>query len=54
MFAATVADAGGEMIACDDAVADGDDAVGVLGDVGLVRDEDDGVAAWRGARRRAP
>ncbi len=32
------------MVAGDDAVADGDDAVGVLGDVGLVGDDDDGVA----------
>ncbi len=32
------------MVAGDDAVADGDDAVGVFGDVGLVGDEDDGVA----------
>jgi len=28
----------------DDAVADGDDAVGAGGDVGFVRDDDDGVA----------
>jgi hypothetical protein len=39
-----VADAGREVVARDDAVADGDDAVGVFGDVGLVGDEDDGVA----------
>ena len=39
-----VADAGREVVAGDDAVADGDDAVGVFGDVGLVGDEDDGVA----------
>src|SRR5271155_3157675 len=39
-----VADAGGEVVAGDDAVADGDDAVGVFGDVGLVGDDDDGVA----------
>ena len=32
------------MIAGDDTVADGDDAMGVLGDVRLVGDEDDGVA----------
>ncbi len=34
----------GDVVGGDGAVADGDDAVGVLGDVGLVGDEDDGVA----------
>jgi len=33
------------MIASNDAVTDGDDAMGVFGDVGLVGDEDDGVSA---------
>ena len=32
------------MIASDDAIADGDDTVGVLGDVGLMGNEDDGVS----------
>src|SRR5882724_10023302 len=36
--------AGGGMVAGDDAVADGDDAMGILGDIGLVGDYDDGVA----------
>ena len=36
--------AGAGLVAGDDAVADGDDAVGELGDVGLVGDDDDGVA----------
>jgi hypothetical protein len=38
------ADAGGDVVAGDDAVADGDDAMGVLGDVGLMGDEDNRVA----------
>ncbi len=33
------------------AVADADDAVGVRGDVGFVRDQDDGVAAFVQARK---
>ena len=37
-------DTGGGVIAGDDAVADGDNAMGILGDVGLVGDEHDGVA----------
>ncbi len=45
LLLAAAVDAGRGMIAGDDAVADGDDAVGVLGDVGLVGDDDDGVAA---------
>ena len=49
-----VADAAGDAVSGDDAIANGDDAAGVLGDVGLVGDDDDGVAAWRGARRRGP
>ena len=36
------------------AVADVDDAVGVLGDVVLVGDQDDGVALLVQARRTAP
>src|SRR5207302_2600819 len=36
--------AGGGVIAGDYAVTDGNDAVGVLGDVGLVGDDDDGIA----------
>ena len=39
-----IADPSGGLVAGDDAVADGDDAMGVLGDVRLVGDEDDGVA----------
>ena len=40
-----IADAGGLDIGGDDAVADVDDAMGELGDVGFVGDDDDGVAA---------
>jgi len=40
-----VADACGEMIACNDTVPDGDDSVSVLCDVRFVSDEDDGIAA---------
>ena len=36
--------AGGGVVGVDGAVADGDDAVGEFGDVGLVGDDDDGVA----------
>ncbi|MCU1252807.1 MAG: hypothetical protein JWQ49_5836, partial [Edaphobacter sp.] len=36
--------AGGGMVAGDDAVANGDDAMGILGDIGLMGDDDDGVA----------
>ena len=39
-----VADPGGEMIARDDAISNGDNAMRVFGDVRLVGDEDDGVA----------
>ena len=39
-----VAGPGGGMVAGDDTVADGDDAVGVLGDIWLMGDDDDGVA----------
>ena len=38
----------------DFAVANADHAVGVRGDVRLVRDEDDGVAASRAGARTAP
>src|ERR1700692_2498038 len=44
LLLAAAVDAGGGMVAGDDAVADGDDAMGVLGDIGLVGDDDDGVA----------
>src|ERR1700679_3259411 len=39
-----VAYAGARSIGLDRTIADGDDAVGVVGDVGLVGNEDDGVA----------
>jgi hypothetical protein len=44
LLLAAAVDAGGGMVAGDDSVADGDDAMGVLGDIGLVGDDDDGVA----------
>ena len=46
--------AGGGLVGEDFAVADVDDAVGVLGDVGLVGDEDDGVAFCVEVCRRGP
>ena len=49
-----VADARGQLVAGDDAVANGDDAVGILGDVGLVGDERRWCCRWREVRRRGP
>jgi len=52
LFGATGVVALGGVVAGDGAVVEGDDAVGVLGDVGLVGDDDDGVAwAWRWSKR---
>src|SRR5882757_9692889 len=44
LLLAAAVGAGGGMVAGDVAVADGDDAVGILGDIGLVGNDDDGVA----------